>query len=90
MLVQRKNADGTYCKGPIIDQQGASPSSVKEWNQMIGDEKSRRIELQHSQDMAIQFLKLLIDTKQLKEVSTELVDKYTKHFFDDVSKNWDQ
>lgn len=43
-------------------------------------EETKAIQRQHSQEMSLMFVGLLVQTKQITEVTRELVDKYTDHF----------
>lgn len=47
--------------------------------------RSGRIERQHSQDMAIQFVTLLVQTRQIIEVTSDLIGQYTDHFANDLN-----
>ena len=54
--------------------------------QSMVDERSYRIERQHSQEMALRFLDLLVKTEQIHEVTSDLVEVYTKHFMEDLER----
>lgn len=80
----QKMQDGSYCNNEIIDGQGVNPKTVAEFDNSLKDDRSRRIERQHSQEMAIRFLEMLVHTGQITEVTKELVNLYTIHFQKDL------
>lgn len=49
-------------------------------------DESKRIQWQHSQSVAVEYLKAAISVGKITNVEfdTKLVDKFTRHFFDDI------
>lgn len=81
--------NGEFCKAEIID-----PPDSEEWCVYEREiEKSRRIERQHSQDMAIEFLKLRLEVdpdsfkKAIEKTDLKsMVKTYTDYFADDINE----
>lgn len=76
--------DGGYCQAETIEGEGVDPKSAEAFENSLRDDRSRRIERQHSQEMAIRFLEMLVHTGQITEVTKELVNLYTIHFQKDL------
>lgn len=86
-----RTADGGYCPGPLVEGPAATNSaSVREFQASLQENRSERIERQHSQDMAIEFLKLsfTINPEAFKEIRKplkEMVKDYTDYFQADLN-----
>ena len=72
-----RNGEG-YCNEQKSSGSGGGKSYKKD------PEDQRRIQRQHSQEMSLRFMDLLVKTNQLTNVTSDLVTKYTDYFEKDL------